>query len=83
MCHPRPFVEGLYQFPTTPYILFQPGLALLKDNPLAAIKTAADVSGLKIGYANGLAMADFLKLYNTVNDKNASALDGLVKKYTK
>jgi len=151
--------EKLYQFPTTPYIMFQPGLALLKDNPLAAIKTAADVSGLKIGYANGLAMVDFLKnaqvtwdnlttatwiqdnyvklsnkrvdavfnlgitglqyeasktfagkfkflplpvpasgiytifaktdkattflkLYNAVNDKNVSAVDGLVKKYT-
>jgi ABC-type amino acid transport substrate-binding protein len=57
----NPDREKLYLFPALPYLSFQPGLAVLKDYPRDAIKTADDVAGMKIGYANGLLVVDFLK----------------------
>jgi len=53
--------EKLFQFAAAPSLHFLPGLAVLKENPLAAIKSADNIAGMKVGYATGLTVIDFMK----------------------
>jgi ABC-type amino acid transport substrate-binding protein len=69
----NPEREKLFQFPAVPYLHFQPGVALRKDNPLTTIKSADDVSGMKIGYVEGAVVVDFMKNANVTWDKVTTA----------
>ena len=57
----NPEREKLYQYPALPFLHYQPGIAMLKENPLAAIKTPGDLSGMKLGTAEGAVVVDFVK----------------------
>jgi polar amino acid transport system substrate-binding protein len=57
----NPDREKLFLFPSGPFIHFQPGMAVLKDSPLAAVKTPDDLTGLRVGTAQGAMVSDFIK----------------------
>lgn len=57
----NPDREKLFLFPAAPFIHFQPGMAVLKDSPLAAVKTPDDLAGLRVGTAQGAMVSDFIK----------------------
>jgi len=57
----NPDREKLFQFPTVPFIKFQPGIAVLKESPLTEVKTPDDLSGLRVGTAQGAMVPDFIK----------------------
>jgi len=65
--------EKLYQFPSTPTVQFLPGLAVLKENPLGAVKSADDIAGMKVGYATGLTVIDFMKNAKVTWDNMSTA----------
>jgi ABC-type amino acid transport substrate-binding protein len=57
----NPEREKLFQFPSAPYIKFQPGIAVRKDSRLSAVKTQDDLAALRVGYVQGAVMPDFIK----------------------
>ena len=65
--------EKLYQFPSAPFLHFQPGLAVLKEYPLSAIKSQEDLAGMKVGTAQGALVVDFIKNANVTWDNVATA----------
>jgi ABC-type amino acid transport substrate-binding protein len=69
----NPAREKLYLYPSTPYVHFKPALAVLKENPLVAIKTQDDVAGMKVGTAEGAVVADFMKTAKVTWDNVTSA----------
>jgi polar amino acid transport system substrate-binding protein len=50
-----------FLFPSSSFTEMQPGLALLKSNPLNKIEKVADISNLKIGYMTGGVITPFMK----------------------
>jgi ABC-type amino acid transport substrate-binding protein len=76
----------MFLYPSTPSIRFQPGIAVLKDNPLTAIKTQADLNGMTVGTAQGAIVSDFIKNANVTWDNVSTATwiqDGFVKMVNK
>jgi len=63
----------IYLYPTAPFVRFQPGIAVLKENPLTVIKTQDDLSGLSVGYAQGAVVPDFIKTAKVTWDNVSSA----------
>jgi ABC-type amino acid transport substrate-binding protein len=57
----NPDREKVMSFPAAPFVKFQPGLAVARDAALGAVKSADDIAGLRIGYADGAAVPDFMK----------------------
>jgi ABC-type amino acid transport substrate-binding protein len=69
----NPDREKVMLFPALPYVKFQPGIAVARDNPLAAIKAQEDIAGMRIGYAEGAAVPDFLKTAKVTWDNMTTA----------
>ncbi|HTP59333.1 MAG TPA: transporter substrate-binding domain-containing protein [Spirochaetia bacterium] len=63
----------LFLYPSAPCVRFEPGIAVLKDNPLSVIKTQADLSGMRVGTAQGAVVSDFIKTANVTWDNVSTA----------
>jgi len=57
----NPDREKKFLYPTTPYLLFHPTMAVNKDSPLKEIKTQNDIAGMRLGTAQGAVVPDFAK----------------------
>ncbi len=57
----NPDREKIFQFAATPFVKFQPGMAVLKDSPLTAVATQDDLAGLRVGTGQGAVVSDFIK----------------------
>ncbi len=64
----NPEREKLFLYPKTSYLGMRVGLALLKENPLQAVKTTQDLEGMRIGYVQGAMIPDFVKSDKIVID---------------
>ena len=53
--------EKLFVYPKLSFVQFQPTLAVLKESRLAAVKSASDLAGVRIGYQQGGFVPPFLK----------------------
>ena len=72
----------LFLYPAAPFVRFQPGIAVLKENPLTVIKTQDDLSGLRVGTAQGAVVSDFIKTAKVTWDNVSTATwiqDGFAK----
>jgi len=57
----NPDREKKFLYPNSPYFLFRPTIAVNKDSPLTEIKTQDDISGMRLGTAQGAVVPDFVK----------------------
>ena len=69
----NPDREKVMLFPARPYISFQPALTVSKDNPLAAVKSQDDIAGMRVGYAEGAAVPEFMKTAKITWDNVSTA----------
>jgi len=65
--------EKVMSYAATPFIKFQPGIAVLKDNALDVVKNQDDIAGMRLGTSEGAIVSDFVKSAKVTWDNVSTA----------
>lgn len=63
--------EAKFLFPSEPFFYMQPGLTILKEDPMPPLTSLEDIYGLKLGYIEGANLPPYLINDNIILDRSS------------